>query len=35
MALFIIWNSVEFKDELLHNPLMGHEAKRSIVLGEP
>jgi 4-amino-4-deoxy-L-arabinose transferase-like glycosyltransferase len=35
MALFIVWNSVEFKDELLRNPLMGHEAKRSIVLGEP
>ncbi|MEO8612580.1 MAG: glycosyltransferase family 39 protein [Chloroflexota bacterium] len=30
--LYILWISVEFKPEILHNPLMGDEAKHTIVL---
>ncbi len=32
MALFIVWSSIEYKDELLQNPLMSDEAKHAIVL---
>ncbi|MBL8163005.1 MAG: hypothetical protein JNJ61_13545, partial [Anaerolineae bacterium] len=32
LALYIAWISIEFKDELLRNPLMSDAAKRAIVL---
>ena len=35
LGILAAWNSVEFKDELLRNPLMGDDAKRAIVLSEP
>jgi 4-amino-4-deoxy-L-arabinose transferase-like glycosyltransferase len=33
MAVYIAWISVEFKPEMLQNPLMGDAAKHAIVLG--
>lgn len=32
MAVYIVWISVEFKDEIAHNPFMGDTDKRGIVL---
>ncbi len=32
VSLLVAWNSVEFKGEILRDPLMGDEAKRAIVL---
>jgi hypothetical protein len=34
IALFIAWRSVEFKDEILRDPLMGDVAKHAIVLND-
>ncbi|MCC6615831.1 MAG: glycosyltransferase family 39 protein [Anaerolineae bacterium] len=34
LALQAMWTAVEFKDELLRDPLMGHEAKVAIVRGQ-
>ncbi len=32
LAVYMLWISVEFKDEILHHPFMGDEAKKAIVL---
>jgi hypothetical protein len=32
MALWIMWSSIEYKDELLRNPFMSDEAKHALVL---
>jgi hypothetical protein len=34
MALFVAWNSIEFKGEILRDPFMGDDAKRAIVLAD-
>ncbi|MBC7814512.1 MAG: glycosyltransferase family 39 protein [Burkholderiales bacterium] len=34
MALLVVWNSVEFKDAILRNPLMDDAAKRTLIFGE-
>jgi hypothetical protein len=34
LALFVAWRSVEFKDEILRDPLMGDDAKHAIVLND-
>lgn len=35
LGLYTVWNSVEFKDELLRNPLMSDAAKHQIVSNNP
>jgi hypothetical protein len=34
LALWAAWNSVEFKREILRDPLMDHQAKHEIVLAD-
>ena len=34
LAAQVAWNSVEFKDNLLRNPLMSHEEKLSVIAGD-
>jgi 4-amino-4-deoxy-L-arabinose transferase-like glycosyltransferase len=32
LTIYMLWISVEFKDEIIHHPFMGDEAKKAIVL---
>ena len=34
LAMLMVWNSVEFKDNLLRNPLMSVEERRATALAE-
>jgi hypothetical protein len=34
LAVIMLWNSVEFKDDLLRNPFMSFEERRATALSE-